>query len=156
MNLFSQVNENPGTYWYHSHVGSQRGDGCYGVFVILDKEKSQAYEENQEFVLLLTDWWQETAANFDNDDNSKTIRNAVGQMVSDLNFHSALINGKGQKYGDPDYPQGQTEILKAQKKPIKLRVVHVGMMWSLILQVAGYRLKLVAFSFSFSFHCFQL
>jgi FtsP/CotA-like multicopper oxidase with cupredoxin domain len=44
----------PGTYWYHSHVDTQRERALYGAFIIDDPKESLAYD--QEWVIVLDDW----------------------------------------------------------------------------------------------------
>lgn len=48
------VAPDPGTYWYHSHVGTQRDRGLYGALIIEDPHEPLHYD--QEWVLVLDDW----------------------------------------------------------------------------------------------------
>lgn len=44
----------PGTYWYHSHVGTQRDRGLLGALVVEDPEESLEY--SRDWVIVLDDW----------------------------------------------------------------------------------------------------
>ena len=35
------VQNKPGTYWYHSHVGAQVGDGAFGAFIVRPKVRKR-------------------------------------------------------------------------------------------------------------------
>lgn len=95
--------------------------------------------------MLITDWWPEPIKTFDGPQNAKTLRDAVKQMASDIKFHSALINGKGTRPDPTSETEGQTEILQCRcgenESPVVLRVIHVGITWTLKIQVAGHQLK---------------
>ncbi len=44
----------PGTYWYHSHVETQRERALYGALIIDDPKEPLAYD--QEWVVVIDDW----------------------------------------------------------------------------------------------------
>ena len=52
-----------GTYWYHSHVGTQLDRGLYGPLIIEDPAETADYDE--ELVLVLDDWIDGTGTNPD-------------------------------------------------------------------------------------------
>ncbi|MCJ1386547.1 hypothetical protein MMC17_009673 [Xylographa soralifera] len=54
----SQINQ-PGTYWYHSHVGGQYPDGLRGPLIIHDPNSPYAGQYDDEIVLTLSDWYHE-------------------------------------------------------------------------------------------------
>jgi iron transport multicopper oxidase len=49
----------PGTYWYHSHVGGQYPDGLRGPLIVHDPENPYADLIDEELVLTLSDWYHE-------------------------------------------------------------------------------------------------
>lgn len=52
------VEDQAGTYWYHSHSGTQYGDGLRGLFIIEEKEKSDyPFEFDEEVSLSVSDWY---------------------------------------------------------------------------------------------------
>jgi FtsP/CotA-like multicopper oxidase with cupredoxin domain len=44
----------PGTYWYHSHVGVQRDRGLYGPLIVDDPHEPGRYDT--EWIVVLDDW----------------------------------------------------------------------------------------------------
>ena len=50
----SQVNETPGTYWWHGHAGVERVDGFYGPLIVRPNgTEALAYDEER--MLLISD-----------------------------------------------------------------------------------------------------
>jgi len=57
-----KFNDPPGTYWYHSHMGSHRTNGAYGALIIKEKElrQSKLYDiDESRNVLILQEWYQD-------------------------------------------------------------------------------------------------
>jgi FtsP/CotA-like multicopper oxidase with cupredoxin domain len=52
-----------GTYWYHSHVGTQLDRGLYGPLIVEDPSEKADYDD--ELVLVLDDWIDGTGTNPD-------------------------------------------------------------------------------------------
>jgi FtsP/CotA-like multicopper oxidase with cupredoxin domain len=48
------VAEEPGTYWFHPHVGVQLDRGLYGALIVEDPKEPLAYDD--EWVVVLDDW----------------------------------------------------------------------------------------------------
>jgi iron transport multicopper oxidase len=48
-----------GTYWYHSHTGSQYPDGLRGAFIVKDKVDPYAGQFDKEYLLTLSDWYND-------------------------------------------------------------------------------------------------
>ncbi len=46
--------DQPGTYWFHPHVGLQRDRGLYGVLVVDDPKEPLSYDH--EWIVVLDDW----------------------------------------------------------------------------------------------------
>lgn len=51
--------DQPGTYWYHSHVGGQYPDGLRGPLIVHDPENPYADLFDEELVLTLSDWYHD-------------------------------------------------------------------------------------------------
>ncbi|MCJ1290772.1 hypothetical protein MMC34_002314 [Xylographa carneopallida] len=49
----------PGTYWYHSHMGGQYPDGLRGPLIVHDPHSPYAGKYDEEIVLSLSDWYHE-------------------------------------------------------------------------------------------------
>lgn len=84
--------DNPGTHFYHSHMGFQRADGVFGPLVVRQSRQmdphSRLYDYDlSEHVIMISDWLGElgvakfVAHHHDDGDNKPT---------------SMIINGKGR------------------------------------------------------------
>ncbi|RMZ85754.1 hypothetical protein DV737_g470, partial [Chaetothyriales sp. CBS 132003] len=51
--------DQPGTYWYHSHVHGQYPDGLRGPFIVHDPDNPFADQIDYELVLTLSDWYHD-------------------------------------------------------------------------------------------------
>lgn len=51
-----------GTYWYHSHSGTQEQSGVYGPLVIESKTR-EPFRYDREYVIMLSDWTDENPEN---------------------------------------------------------------------------------------------
>ncbi|KIV95843.1 hypothetical protein PV10_03450 [Exophiala mesophila] len=51
--------DQPGTYWYHSHVDGQYPDGLRGPLIVHDPENPYADLYDEELVLTLSDWYHD-------------------------------------------------------------------------------------------------
>ena len=69
-----------GTYWYHSHVGSQRDFGLYGAFIVLRNDEAPNDLGN---VLVFAEW------------NHLLDSSWTAEIVDSL-AQSVLVNGKGE------------------------------------------------------------
>jgi len=120
-----------GTYYLHSHVGTQLDRGMYGPLIIEDPADGADYDD--ELVVVLDDWIDGTGTNPDEvaANLAKTGMKPMdtsGPMVSptmplgmdggDVTYPYFLINGRTAK--DPhveDYPAGQR---------VRLRIINAG------------------------------
>ncbi|KAI5808306.1 Cupredoxin [Pyronema omphalodes] len=60
MNItYDIVVDQPGTYWYHSHVKGQYPDGIRGAFIVHDPTGPYKDSYDSEIVLTLSDWYHE-------------------------------------------------------------------------------------------------
>lgn len=55
--VYDFIAEQTGTFWYHSHSGSQYSDGLRGVFIIHDKENEDNYKFDKELAWSISDWY---------------------------------------------------------------------------------------------------
>lgn len=53
-----QINQ-PGTYWYHSHVRAQYPDGLRGPLIIHDPDSPYLDQYDEEIVLSVSDWYHD-------------------------------------------------------------------------------------------------
>jgi iron transport multicopper oxidase len=52
--------DQPGTYWYHSHVRGQYPDGLRGPLIVKDPENPFKDQYDEEVVLTFSDWYHES------------------------------------------------------------------------------------------------
>jgi multicopper oxidase len=120
-----------GTYWFHSHVGTQLDRGLYGPLIIEDPGEKIDYDD--ELVVVLDDWIDGTGT--DPDQVFENLRKTgmkpmapggpdvtptspIGADGGDVDYPYFVINGRVAT--DPqvvDYPAGQR---------IRLRVINAG------------------------------
>lgn len=91
----------PGTYFYHSHVGTQLDRGLYGPLVVADPHEPLGYDE--EFVVLLDDWLDGVDGTPDDalrrlnstTDHDDTLRSTLlGGVSAEIRHPFHLINGR--------------------------------------------------------------
>jgi len=84
-----------GTYWYHSHTGSQYPDGLRGAFIVKDQVDPYAKDHDDEYLLTTSDWYvQQVPALLAN-----TVFNKTNVQIRPPLPQGGLINdGKGATY----------------------------------------------------------
>ena len=123
-----------GTFWYHSHTGTQRTDGLFGGLIILEKDQNaiieklgQFRDEPEKHTINLLEWFPQTTANFFPalDSGNRFFQTTppvpgglpfFGDVAPDgaengnLYFYSGLINGMGKHPDDTTYPYIQSRL----------------------------------------------
>ncbi|MGO4442648.1 multicopper oxidase family protein [Mycobacterium sp. 2YAF39] len=120
-----------GTYWFHSHVGTQLDRGLYGPLIVEDPDEKVDYDG--ELVVVLDDWIDGTGTDPDQvfadlrrtgmkpmkpGGPGVTPTSPLGADGGDVTYPYFIINGRVP--GDPqvvDYRMGQR---------IRLRVINAG------------------------------
>ena len=138
-----------GTYWYHSHVGTQLDRGLYGALIVEDPGEKGDYDD--ELVLVLDDWIDGTGTNPDQvlenlrKNGMKPMApggpgvsptTPLGEDGGDVTYPYFLINGRVP--ADPDmrdYRDGQR---------IRLRVINAGSDTAFRVAVPGTTLNVIA------------
>ncbi|MGE2691021.1 multicopper oxidase family protein [Mycolicibacterium pulveris] len=139
-----------GTYWYHSHEGTQLDRGLYGPLVIEDPADGADYDD--ELVVVLDDWVDGTGRDPDQvlaelrragmpampelPDAGITPSTPLGDDGGDVTYPYYLINGRVT--ADPqvvDYRAGQR---------IRLRVINAGSDTAFQVGVPNHRLHVIA------------
>ncbi|KAH0784124.1 hypothetical protein KY290_003722 [Solanum tuberosum] len=142
-----------GTYFYHGHYGMQRSAGLYGSLIVeVPKDEKEAFHYDEEFNLLLSDWWHKSSHDQQIDLSSKPFR-WIGEP------QTLLMNGRGQfncslaaqfsklpitqckLRGDEQYAP---QIFKAHpNKTYRLRVASTTALASLNLAIEGHKMMVV-------------
>ncbi|EOA20273.1 hypothetical protein CARUB_v10000578mg [Capsella rubella] len=84
---YSFIVDKPGTYFYHGHYGMQRSAGLYGMMIVKSPNERLKYDE--EFSLLLSDWWHQSI-------HAQELALSSAPMRWIGEPQSLLINGRGQ------------------------------------------------------------
>ena len=118
----------------------------YGALIILDSSQSTSSFSDQLFIA--SDWWRESAETFeDTDDNPVISRDAVGQFLSDVHFHSFVINGRGVEdvsllAGDKILSAGVSVFkVNGKKRAVKFRIINAGIIFGFRFQVAYHQIR---------------
>ena len=159
-----------GTFWYHSHIGSQRANGLFGALIVKEKEMEYPIpfiDDPASHTVSLMDWYER-----DGEASFKTLRFSLGQFPdlppnvfpSDLHpaksyratfgpdfsevgtdpFWSALINGKGKHYTVP-YERSSLSVFEVEDgQTYRFRLIHTGTMYAFRFSIDGHKLKVMA------------
>lgn len=136
-----------GTFWWHSHVGVQRGDGLYGGLVVHEPSVRRAVR-GPEYLLLVGDWFHGTQK------NALGWFNDIGSMGMEPVPESLVVNAHGRyncSMAVPARPIVCSQVPLASELPIlserkdaKLRVINVGTVAGVSMAVGGATLQATA------------
>ncbi|KAJ3992869.1 laccase [Lentinula boryana] len=104
------IPDQAGTFWYHSHLSVQYGDGLRGPIVIYDPEDphQDLYDvDDESTVITIADWFHLTSL----------------QLLAALVVPSAdatLINGKGRYAGGPNTPLAVIQVEHGKRYRFRL------------------------------------
>lgn len=123
------IAENPGTYWFHPHVGVQQDRGLYAPLIVEDPAEAAAYDA--EWTVVLDDWIDGTGQT--PDQVLATLRRGMtgmgGMMTAGT---SALLGGDA---GDVRYPYylvngrvpGSPTVFAAKPgQRVRIRIINAG------------------------------
>ncbi|WP_416447030.1 multicopper oxidase family protein [Leucobacter sp. HNU] len=144
----------PGTYWFHPHVGAQPDTGLYGALIVDDPEEPGGYDD--EWVVVLDDWLDGVTATPDQVLTELAAgMGDMGGMDMFMRMGNTLMGATsdvlGGDAGDVYYPHylvnGKPAADPAQfvGKPgnrIRLRVINAGSDTAFRLAVGGHRLTI--------------
>ncbi|XP_064606092.1 uncharacterized protein LOC135470973 [Liolophura sinensis] len=145
----------PGTFWYHSHVGSLRTMGMHGPFIIHERVPSQAVQN--EFIWTVFDWNHE----YDSEVSFYKMEYGVyegrtkynggnsldGARFSLFRFHSGLLNGKGRYYDPMTGHHNGAPLSSFQVKSgesYRVRVIAAGELYPFRISVDQHPLTIIA------------
>ncbi|KAH9926907.1 laccase [Fomitopsis serialis] len=105
------VPDQAGTFWYHSHLGTQYCDGLRGPFVVYDPEDphKDLYDVDDETTIItLADWYHEAAA----------------LITPPADPDSVLINGRGRQANDTIPPLTVINV-EHGKRRYRIRLISI-------------------------------
>ncbi|KZP21863.1 multicopper oxidase [Athelia psychrophila] len=117
-----------GTFWYHSHLGTQYCDGLRGPMVIYDPEDPylDLYDvDDDTTVIVLSDWYH-------------TVAPQAGNFPT---TDSTLINGAGRYNGGPATPL--SSIAVESGKRYRFRLINTSCNPNYIFSIDGHNLTII-------------
>lgn len=119
--------DQPGTYWYHSHVRGQYPDGIRGPLIIHDPGNPYADDFDEELVLTLSDWYHDPIPNL-----LKSFISVTNPTGAEPVPDSALMN--------------DTQNLQIKIQPGKtymLRIVNMGAFAAQYFWIEGHKMRVI-------------
>ncbi|KAH7081021.1 iron transport multicopper oxidase-like protein FET3 [Paraphoma chrysanthemicola] len=119
--------DQPGTYWYHSHVKGQYPDGLRGPLIVHDPEDPHKDLYNEEIVLTLSDWYHD-------------------QMPGLIEGFMSIANPSGAEPVPQAALMNDTQNLQVKIEPGKtylFRIVNMGAFAAQYLWFEGHTMQVV-------------
>ncbi|KAG6864043.1 hypothetical protein C0991_000692 [Blastosporella zonata] len=119
------ANDQAGTFWYHSHFGTQYCDGLRGPFVVYDDNDPLKWSydvDDANTVITLSEWYH-------------TPSPSIPGIASAA---SVLINGKGRYTGGPAVPLSIINVEKSKR--YRLRVINIACDVNFMFSIDGHPL----------------
>ncbi|XP_064606091.1 uncharacterized protein LOC135470972 [Liolophura sinensis] len=144
-----------GTFWYHSHMGSQRTMGFYGPLIV--HERQSASPRMEELTWTITDWnhaydsevtfYKMIYGIYEGRTKYEGTKSLDGASFSLFRFHSGLLNGRGRYY-DPSTGQHNGAPLSsftvAPGHQYRVRVIAAGELYPFRISVDNHLITVVA------------
>ncbi|XP_059140775.1 uncharacterized protein LOC131928704 [Physella acuta] len=136
-----------GTFWYHSHMGTQLSSGLFGAFII----RAKVVTRDPEFVMILQDWnhfmdgdtayFKMQYGVFEDGNRVAPSTSFDGGKFSMFKIHSVLVNGKG-RFNGTKAPLAVFEVDTHQK--YRFRVIGAANNYPFIVSVDQHTLEIRA------------
>lgn len=129
----------PGTYFYHSHVGTQPDRGLYGPLIVADPHEPLRYDE--EFTIVLDDWLDGVKGTPDDalrrlnssPGHDDTLRStALGGVSAEMRHPYYLVNGR-----TPDAP---VTFRSGAGRLVRFRVINAAADSAFRVAIGGHRM----------------
>ena len=139
-----------GTFWYHSHVGSQRSMGAFGAFIIREKIATDI----EEHVMQIQDWNHDYESDtghmkmlygvYEGRHKWSGTQSLDGSFFSMFRFHSGLINGKGRVHSPVNNMAPLTVFEVEKGRKYRFRVIGTGSLYPFRVSVDDHPLTVIA------------
>ncbi|MDF1479720.1 multicopper oxidase family protein [Leifsonia sp. H3M29-4] len=138
----------PGTYWFHPHVGAQLDRGLYGALIVDDPNEPLGYDD--EWVVILDDWLDGVTGT--PDEVLEELRGGMGGMMGNGGGHmmmgarSALLGGDAGDVFYPHYlingrpPADPETFTSAPGRRVRIRIINAGSDTAFRVALGGHRL----------------
>ncbi|MFC5928630.1 multicopper oxidase family protein [Cryobacterium melibiosiphilum] len=144
------VTAQPGTYWFHPHVGPQLDRGLYGALIIEDPNEPLSYDD--EWVVILDDWLDGVTAT--PDEVLEELKGGMGGMMSGGGMGGNMMMGArsdllGGDAGDVRYPHflingrpptDPETFASAPGRRVRIRLINAGSDTAFRVALGGHRL----------------
>ncbi|KAJ7187237.1 Cu-oxidase-domain-containing protein [Mycena filopes] len=103
-----------GTFWYHSELSVQYGDGLRGTLIIYDPEDPLAHlydVDDASTVLTVADWLHNTS--------TSTLASYLATQIIPVS-DAGLVNGKGRFNGGPEVEYSAVSVVKGKRYRFRL------------------------------------
>jgi len=140
----------PGTYWFHPHVGPQLDRGLYGALIVEDPDEPLVYDE--EWVVILDDWLDGVTGT--PDEVLEELRGGMGGMMGNGGMGGHMMMGArsdllGGDAGDVAYPHflingrpaaDPETFTSAPGRRLRIRIINAGSDTAFRVALGGHRL----------------
>ena len=139
----------PGTYWFHPHVGVQLDTGLYAPLIVEDPAEPGSYDD--EVVLVLDDWtdgWSTSPDDILAGFRENGMASMTGSMA-DMSTGVSPTTPLGTDTGDVVYPghlingklaESPTVVRSESGNRIRFRIINAGADTAYRFAIAGHRL----------------
>ena len=162
-----------GTFWYHSHSGTQRTDGLFGALIVKEKMPpdftNYSFQlSNKEYTLSLLDWQQQASEDLftqlegslgffpglpigripQNGGPWRTY-SADGAEVGPITYWSGLINGRG-RHASVSYNQSRLTIfnvnpgISSVNVSYRFRMIGAQSLFAYRISISDHKLTIIA------------
>uniref|UniRef100_A0A0B6Z3I0 Laccase n=1 Tax=Arion vulgaris TaxID=1028688 RepID=A0A0B6Z3I0_9EUPU len=140
-----------GTFWYHSHIGSQLSMGLLGPLIVREKVPPSI----EEFTMMLQDWNHDfdgdmihlkmLLGNYENRRKISPTGSLEGGLFSMFPFQSGLINGRGRFFNaNGTHNEAPLTIYTVKEsKSYRFRVIGAGSLYPFRVSIDEHTIKLV-------------
>lgn len=146
--------EQTGTYWYHSHFGTQYADGLFGPLVIHSPQEYEALNStyDKDIVVLVNDYYHDTASNYlpsymgpDNENTEPDPDNGLiqGQNKFEYVASTYLVPNGGNSSNVLYTPTNVSVIDLDPEATYRLRLINAGFFLTFEFEIDSHDLEIV-------------
>ncbi|SCV05089.1 LANO_0G18228g1_1 [Lachancea nothofagi CBS 11611] len=146
-----------GTYWYHSHYGTQQADGIFGPLVIHSAHERELIGDqyDADVVIMANDYYHDMANSYlpqymgsDNENNEPTPDGGLIQGTNNFTYDSATYvvpnSGNDDSNITATYVGGNLAVLNFDpKKKYRIRVINAGFFAPFNFAIDSHKLRVV-------------
>jgi len=129
------VDNQAGTFWYHSQLSLQYADGLRGALIIYDPQDplKQFYDvDNEDTIWTLADWWHNTTL--------PMLETYIATQIIPV-ASSGLFNGRGRFNGGPEVAYDVTPVTTGKR--YRFRVINMSARSSFMISVDNHDLTVI-------------